>query len=300
MPAGNTTPIIGDTDYKRARNELLYDLIEKSNPGFKSRVSIDSLGFDTLTNIASGNNFADTSIRLYPASGVADFVGSQVLTYRRIDLSKLFRGRTLTVTKFTTNSSITKAEFLDLLLAQHGVRLHTDDVPNTSFTVNTLTVVNIAAGSWCWKGSFSVTWVRGKRNISEFVGDRKLNARNWPQAMIDFQNGSKPQGELLLYHLDYSQFSSEFASWVTGNYVYGSGIDTIVARLNALSTTAIGITFTSGKVSTQPGLENSKLMRYALPNAAVPEANSAEYKWCLTLEPQEEAWFFGKLIIHYN
>jgi hypothetical protein len=302
-PVTNPPVLGGDTDYRLSREELLYRLIIKSNPDAANLIpSAASLAFDTPTASIVPGRPQDTSTIVRGAVG-SGLVNQQTLLYKRIDLTQLFKGRTLTlIVPWVSGNVLTKDEFIRLFAAQYGVQFHADDFSWSTTSNEYSTTYTVVNGSYCWKGSITVLTKRSKRNLADFVGDRKLNARNWPQAMIDFQNGSKPQGELMLYHIDYSVHRSEFLSW-TANYVYngvGGGIEVIVSRLNTLAPSLAGITFTTAKVGTQPGLDNIKLDRYALPNAAIPEANSAEYAWCLVLTPQQDAWFFGKIIVHFN
>lgn len=302
-PVANPPVLGGDTDYRLPREELLYRLILKSNPAAATSIlSSASLTYSTpAVSIVAGRP-QDTSMVVRGATG-SGLVNQQTVLYKRVDLTQLFKGRTLTlIVPWVATNVLTKAEFISLFAAQYGVQFHDDDFSWATTSNEYSTTYTVQSTSYCWKGSITVLTKRSKRNLADFVGDRKLNARNWPQAMIDFQNGSKPQGELMLYHIDYSVHRTEFLSW-TANYVYngvGGGIEVIVSRLNTLAPTLAGITFTTAKVGTQPGLDNIKLDRYALPNPAIPEANSAEYAWCLVLTPQQDAWFFGKLIIHFN
>lgn len=309
LPSDSAVVAGGDVDYRKSRSEILYQLLLKTNPKF-SAYTPSSLEYESVTAIAASDLnggglslLPDTTVSV-KGSATAGMIGKVTAKYRRIDIAKLFKGRTLSLTvPWTSASTITKATFIDLFAQQFGVRFDTTDITFDTVGFDANFGITMPSTSWCWKGTITVINKKAKRNISDLIGDRKLNTRNWPQAMIDFQDGSKPQGELLYYHLDFSSQRSDFSAW-TVNYVYngsGSGIMVIANAINAVLT-ANGVENITGasKVSVKPGIDNIKLMRYALPNAAVPEANSAEFSWCLVLEPQETAWFFGKLILHYN
>lgn len=286
-------------DYRKVGTQLIYELIEESNPGFMNSVQVGTLSFGTpqVQSVPPGG-IQNTNILVKGSPNSGTF-GQKQVQYRRLDVSKILQGVTVQVKGWSAVSSISVARMRELLLAQYGINLTAADISgNPTFVQGIPTTVTIATGSLCYLGSINITWVMGKRQLSEIAGNKVLAGRNWPEAMIDFGDGSKPQGELMLYHLDYSQFKTDFAALSSGA-IYGTGIVGIVDKLNVLST-PIGTTFTSGSVSTANGLNNCKITRYALPNAAVPEANSAQYGWCLVFEPQETAWFFGKLIAHYN
>lgn len=286
-------------DYRKTGNRLIYDLIEESNPGFKDLVPIGSASFGTpVSQAVDPGTIQNTNILVRGAAN-STAIGKQTVKYRRVDLSKLFRGKVLRITEWSAGTSLSVARALELMLLQHGVNLSVADVGDIgTFTVNSAKTFSIASGSLCYLGSITVTWVLGKRGLSTVVGDGVLPGRNWPTAMIDVGDGSKPQGELMLYNLDYSVHRASWLSFTSGT-IYGAGIQTFVDQLNVLST-PIGTTFTAGQVSTAKGLNNVKVSRYALPNAAVPEANSAAFAYCLVFEPQETAWFFGRLITHFN
>lgn len=286
-------------DYRKAGNQLIYDLIEESNPGFKDYVPIGSAAFGTpVSQTVEPGTIQNTNIVVKGKSGSAA-IGQKTIKYRRVDLSKLFRGKVLRVTEWSSGSTLSVARFCELMLEQHGVNLSVDDVGNIgTFAVNTAKTFTVAPASLCYIGSITVTWVLGKRKLTTVAGDGLLPGRNWPDAMIDFGDGSKPQGELLVYNLDYSVHRASWLSFASGT-VYTSNVGDFVTQLNLLSTPA-GLTFSGGTIATANGLSNVKVSRYALPNAAVPEANSAQFGFCLVFEPQQDAWFFGRMIAHFN
>lgn len=288
-------------DYRKVRTELMLDLIEQANPGIKNSLSASDIALDTVLALPAGG-YADTSVRTTGAPASTRVIGSKVLTYRRVDIGKVYKGQTLTVNKWLPVNTLTRAEFIELFLAQYGLRFDPLDLSFTTLSVGVATAVTVVSTSVCWKGTITVTWQKGKRNISEFAGDRVLKGRNWPQSMIDFQDGSKPQGELMLYHLDYSAIRTQLLGWTHGTtYAAGStGATTVATALNTQATPALGFSFTNADILEKPGLGGIQIFRYALPNAAIPEANSAEFSWCIVIIPTSPSWFFGRLIAHFN
>lgn len=300
MPTGNF-------DYRKTRKELLMQLLEESNPGLTAAVGETELKFGGVAVVTPtvGPKGLDTSI-IVEAVDKTLISGRSTVQYRRIDLAKLFRSRTIVVYKWLATSTITNAELRQLLLDQYGVRLEADEF-TANVNASTDTAVTVLSTSPCYKGGFTVRWEKGKRDISELSGDHVLNGRNWPDAMVDVGDGTKPQGELLLYNLDFSSQRSLFNSWSSGTVLgvndSGAQANAINAVLNAAGN-HLGYQFSNETCDKQGGVFLLTTTRYALPNAAIPEANSKEYKFCLVLEnkdyPGYPPYFNGKIILHYN
>ncbi|MNG37678.1 hypothetical protein D3C84_1251000 [compost metagenome] len=71
---------------------------------------------------------------------------------------------------------------------------------------------------------------------------------------------------------------------------------------NVLKTVAPQYNWNSGEASqVNGGLKGLFFNRYAIPNAAVPEANSGLYNRVAVLAiTGDDCWFFGKLLLHYR
>ena len=114
--------LYGDTDYRKQEKPLLVELIEKANPGFSEKAPLDQIEFAYPQAVApTAENPDDTAIAVRAAQGSTAIVGQRSVTYRRIDLSKLFRGRTLVVTRWSATNALPYADLRTLLLEQCGV-----------------------------------------------------------------------------------------------------------------------------------------------------------------------------------
>jgi hypothetical protein len=304
MPASLNYP-----DYRKAGKTLVYELIEQANPGFKDKVGISqfTLGLPTaITPVAPSTS--NTSIKLTAASGQTSAIGSKTITYRRIDLNKLFRGRTLVVTKYTIANSLPFADLVVLMRDQLGITIDPTEVVSVpGQTPDSPISFTMKSTCLCYTGSITVTWTKGKREISELLTDGVLGGRVWPQGLIDIQDGSKPQGEMICYDSDASIYATWLNGVTSGSFDNGSwntttDTTTLVAWLKSVRP---DINWNRGDARVSPGgIGYLYLKRYTIPNAAVPEGNSGLYTKVMVLEPinpaANQTWFFGRILIHYN
>ena len=144
-------------------------------------------------------------------------------------------------------------------------------------------------------------WEKGKRQLSQLLGDRVLAGRAWPEGLIDFQDGSKPQGEYIAYDVDFTDpMGPTFDTWGSGGILTdGGAADALVAVLKS----KVPSIPWSNKLyyAEYGGIVGLRLWRYMLPNPAAPEANKGMYAKVLVLEKYaEDSWFHGRLLLHYN
>jgi hypothetical protein len=293
-----TTP----TNTRHTESQILYDLIEFDNPGFQSIHPLANLVFGTPATITTTPSFADTSL-LITAKSNSTSKGSVTVQYRRIDLSKFFRGMTLTLDNYQTAGTWTLALALSYFNAKYGVNIPISDFSTTdqagSFTSGTAKSFTIAASSLCYKGTFTVTWTKGLPALGvDVITDNTLVGRNWPTGLT-LTSDTRVQGEYLLYGLDCSGNSSSFEA-LTSGAVQAAGATAVTTLktflLNKIA--AIAWVDTDG-TAIQYGLGNLTYTRYSLPNAALPEANSAKYNRAMVITGSS-FWFKGKFILHYN
>lgn len=301
----------GDTDYRKPQLTLIRDLIEKANPGYKAMVPESAVSYGAPKPLATAGG-SDTGIRVTANSGQRIVIGNTTITYRRIDLTKLFAGRTLILTKYTISNTLPYADILALILSQLGVNLDPADFTARTISENGTSLFTVLGTSLCYKGSFTVQWVKGKRDLAEMMGNKVLDGRVWPQGLVDVQDGSKYQGEHICYDADFSFMASTLNAYTSGQVdtgAWNTPLDSsaMVAGLKTVrpdipwsrsAAPAVG----GGNIG---GIGYLYFKRYILPNPAVPEANSGMYTKVMVLEPTnmntpENNWFFGRILIHYN
>lgn len=293
------------TDYRKPQSELIYDLIEKSNPGFKTIYPPGSVTFGTpvaITVDGADPYKRDTSITVTPNPGSGG-LGRATVQYRRIAFSTVFKNMTMQLTNYYNATSVPFAVWLPWWAAKYGFGLTTADFSSApAVNNNSSASVGVPASSLCYKGSITVGWKAGLPQLSELFTDanRALVARLYPGGNDFTLPGRKPTGEFLVYTQDASSIKAILetvpVAWFPSN-APSTGIDQICAWLNANSE------FTDWKVgdATLPhGITNIQWYRYALPSANLPEANSAKYNRAVVIQSAANSWWVGKIIIHYN
>lgn len=298
----------GDTDYRKPEKALLIDLLNKASPGFSDKFPADELEFVNVgPHTPTVDNPDDTEITLRAVFGSTKVLGTERLSYRRIDLSKLFRGRTLVLTKYSTMNTLPYSSVLAVILEQLGVNIDPSSLDVVNLGLGVTTTLQVRADSRCYKGALTVRWVHGKRDIGELLGDNVLAGRVWPDGLIDFQDGSKPQGEYLAYDVDFTAtMAAQFNAWGSGSIMVASlatdGLVSVLRSLVPKYNWNDGSAYAkNGDDHVEGGVVELRFVRYVLPNPAVPEANAGLYSRVAVLEPVANTpWFFGRLLFHYN
>lgn len=285
--------------FSRSQFETLLKLIEESNPGL-------TVGLTPTNMIVNGSPAAQT----VPSGGIADtnvfiqsktpaYFGGRRFEYRRIDLSKAFKGMTLLLNTYQP-TTISAAQICDELNRLYGLSLSTVDIGSANYSTGVQNTVTILAGSLCYNGSITFTWTRTKRPLSDVMKQdpATINNRLWPGGNT-FNVGRKPQGEYMVYGVTGAELSSQFASLsATGTFdpvAYSSH-----ARIMMfMQRVAPGLNFNDSMHDVSGGLKNLAFNKYTLPNNNVPEANSDHYSNVFVLSAAGTSWFQGRILIHY-
>lgn len=292
------------TDYRKSQSDLIYDLIEKSNPGFKDIYPKGSVTFGAPVNVTvdSADPYKrDTSITVTPTAASGG-LGSATVKYRRINLTTLLKNMVMMLDNYHTGTTANFSVWLPWWVSRFGFNLTTSDFTTAPALVSGgSTSATVVSTSLCYKGSFTARWNLGKRPITDLLTDsnRALIARLYPGGN-NFSAGRKPTGEFMTYTQDASSIKATLegvpSAWLPGNGA-NSGIDTICAWLSA------NTEFTDWKVGDATiarGITNVEWYRYALPSANLPEANSAKFNRAVVIQARADSWWVGKIIIHYN
>lgn len=290
------------TDYKKPTIDLLYTLIEYSNPGFTAQFPKGTIVFSapTVVAIVDGDAYkTDTSVKISSAPG-AGKIGSQTIRYRRIDLSTLFKQMAIRLNDYQPSSALPEANWRSSFRANYGINIADEDfLTGGGIGVGT-TLIQIRPTALCYKGSFSINWVIGKRPITVLITDanRALPGRLYPGGNDFTTPGRKPQGEFLTFCQDASNISATLETITTG----AAATDVqLTAVVNFLLANTARTDWNKGSASTGTGgISGMNWFKYTLPNAAVPEANSSKYNRCIVIQSYAAAWFADKIIIHYN
>lgn len=304
----DVTPVVpgppAPTDYHADQIDILYDLIEKSNPGFKTQYPKGTVQFSTVTAVpvVAGDPYkTDTSILVSPAPG-SSTLGRQTVRYRRIDVGVLFRNMKLALSDYVVSGTLPVATWKASFITKFGIKIAPEDIANTAALSSTvLTNVTMTTTCLCYRGTCQVTWTVGPRPFSAIVTDsnRALVGRLYPGGNDFTTPGRKPQGEFMAFCQDASLLSAQLEAMTNGTQPDASPLMAAVADwLNSVTQrTDWSPKNSNGNVG---GIGALSWFRYTLPNAAIPEANSTKFNRCLVIQSTALSWFAGKIIIHYN
>ena len=282
--------------YRQSQLDLFYNLVVQANPGMPFSLPPNSkLGTPASQSVPSGG-IADTNILI---TGKNAYYRNQRVQYRRIDLSAFFKNMTINFDKWVSTTTLPKADLIELLNATYGLAIVDADLTLTSLNSGQPWTVAIASTSLCYKGSFVVTWTKGKRQITDLVANNsEMDGRVWPGGN-SFPVGRKPQGEYLLYDLDFTAQTATFNALTTGTLDYTNAnhkivMDAIIAKYPN--------NFNSGVHTAQGGLNGLTFAKYTMPNVNVPLANSSSTKvnTVFAIVAQSTSWFQGSILLHYK
>lgn len=296
------TPV---TDYKADQIDILYNLVEASNPGFKALYPKGTIQFGAPSVIAvqPGDPYKnDTSMVISPAPG-SSALGKQTVFYRRIDLSTVFRNMKLTLSDYVASGTLPVATWKASFVTKYGIVIPASDISNTAaLTSGVATTMSAATTCQCYKGSVSLTWTVGVRPFTNLVTDanRALVGRLYPGGNDFTTPGRKPQGEFLVFCQDASALKTSLEAFTSGGVPLATD-PLVVALVNFLLNSTTRTDWNAGSAAAAPGgITGLNWYKYSLPNATIPEANSAKYTRCIVIQSLAGSWFAGKIIIHYN
>jgi len=305
----NPTPVIVvppvPTDYRKPQSLMIYDLIEKSNPGFKDVYPVGSVTFGAptaITPVAGDPYQNDTSILVTPTPGSGG-MGKVTVKYRRVDLGVLFKNTVLSFNNYHTTTSAFPATWVPWFAAKYGVSLDAADINSGQNVASgaAATIKTVLGTSLCYKGNISFVWTLGKRPITDLITDvnRGLVGRLHPGGN-DFSVGRKPTGEFMTITQDATEIKTILqtipSAWVPPGGA-NAGLQQICDWLNANS----GQTgWNIGNANTPGGAANIQWYRYTLPNANVPEADSVKYNTVVLIQSSADSWFTGRCVLQYK
>lgn len=175
------------TDLRKPSFDLLYELIEESNPGFTAKFPKGSIKFTAIVASTAGGGFTNTRITFRPTIG-STAIGSGYLYYRRLDFSKLFKNMTLSVATYRNATSIANTEFIPLVNQKYGLNLDLSDIVQTSWPADSASALQAVGTALCYVGSIAITWIKGKRPLSDLVtaDKRTLDGRVFPSSISTY------------------------------------------------------------------------------------------------------------------
>lgn len=308
-------------------SDMVYDLINEANPSLPAPVAPASVRLGTPAVFAGGSwPNPNTTITLTGVPGNTDFIGRRAVTYRRWDLSALYRGMTLTVKKHSeanlSNGANTVVFTVHQLLAdinaKYGIHLTTDDVENANILrgntqegdlyVSTVNVV-AKATSLGFRGQFALKWIQGKPNLGEMITIREIPGRRYPGGN-DFSGSHKDVVSTAAFGIDFSTAIKEkFPAMADGpinvvlpaNQTWFDVMNACFAIVNARAGTAYIVSGSTNYKTTPNDFAGMTLTMAHTDSAEHPEANSVDFNRVLVINvPDDCTWAAGKLLFHYN
>jgi hypothetical protein len=279
--------------YRKPQLDIFYQLVRDANPGIQLDLpSNTTIGVPVSQSVPSTGFPANTNVVI---NGKGQYAANKRVTYRRIEMAKMFLGQTFTITPYSAASTLPIADVVEALNATYGFSFVTSDfsVSQINLGANNLT---FASGSLNYTGSFSLTWTKGKRQISSVVANKSnLAGRLYPGGNT-FDGTRKKQGQYFSYDQSFSLLSATFSGLTTGTLDY-----TVAAHKQIIDylTANISSRINGTDHTNDGGLQGLTFAKYALPSANVPEANSLKYSNVFAIFAQSTSWFQGTILLHY-
>lgn len=310
--------------YSKPSKDLVYDLINEANPGLDNPISQANVSLGTPTAIAGAAwPASNTSIVVSPGAGSGDYIGRQTLTYRRLDLSALFRGQVIQIKKFksivgsnTGTVMFTIYQLLADINSQYGMNLTEDDVNNGNILrlgtledgqYTTTVTVTTKATSLGYTGSFQLKWLNTKQSLEDMVTVRTLGGRLFPGGN-DFSGAHKTILNMAGWGIDAGSALRRTGSTWNGSAVATRPITSseqpwvaaALADVNVKCGTSYKCT-TNGSYLTTNEFFSMVYTIVTLPNANYPDANSTDFNRLIILTaPADCPWAIGDMYLHVN
>ena len=285
--------------YTKEQKRLLIDLINEANPGLNlAPLALDNARLGVPWSRTPGpGEIADTSIEVYPRDNTF-FIGKVIVHYRRLDVAKLFAHKVLRFDRWRENN-VTTEDLVKWINDRYQTRFVLDDFGTASWSSSTgVRTRNIMSGSLCYQGTLSFIWDKGKRALDQIIETNEFDGRIW-----DERHGGETDSRPLLMFTgfggDFTDFKTNLNQLPSGRVVDGTegNLRLALQRYNELYGTDLSVDIDH----TEPnGLKGLGLSRVTLPSTAVPEANAGRFARAVVLSSQENSWFGGRLILHYE
>jgi hypothetical protein len=302
--------------YNKPPKESVLELIREANPNLPLPLTADGITFGVPKTIPliSGSN-VNTEIVL-SARGVSGYVKKTTVKYRRLSLDTLFRGLSAEVHKYTAKGPYEYPFDMYGLLKEvntrFGLNITQDDVQNSWFPWQNdryypdkrtcLGVMSSKPTSLLWTGQVTLRWVSDRQSIADMILKVELPGRNLPGGK------SVPSAKYTLDCATYDADFGEFTKNMEHPYITGFDFGNANLQVRAIHDEVLSaINLVTGQVYKYDpppaafGLGGIVPVRYSLPNAAIPEANSKDFNRVVVFNyPVNGAWGVGRLLLHYN
>jgi hypothetical protein len=306
--------------YQGTAIKNVYDLINRDNPGLPFPVNESTFLLGLPVTIALTPQKHDTQIRLTPKAG-SMYRGALTLTYRRIDLPKLFRENKPRIQRFLTGRWYSVTEFLPLINNQFGLNFSLVDFVDTATLMNGVYApeadftLTSKTTSLMYTGNATFRWVQDKEELGvDIMATAELAGAVWPSnAKNDFTawDDRRAYGTWLFWDRHFTEeaaaatwpiISSSATLWTNDASSYG-GIAKLYA--DAFIAQNLEINFDTWHETNNPkglGPKQVSVRWFPLPNAAYPEINRAGFSYAAVVYPVDATLYakYGRAVMYYN
>lgn len=294
-----------DLDYRKKSSELVYDLINRDNPQLPVPVSPDNCKLGTPVVITL-DGIRNTRIPIMALDG-GFYMGASSVTYRRLSQVDLFKQGRPIIEDYLLPADYgpSGAAYVKIEAAFRWVnnRYGTNFVPEDSDrvqlpnTVQSAAVLNFPANNPAWVGTFYWDRRAVKKPVSEQVPETTPALVAMAAGVA---SGTRPANvaDFMTCGVDFTRFKDLLhgftaAAAFPNNMAY--------KELIAYMATVTGRPLDLDKGSAaENGMAGTRCIRYALPNANVPEANSTDYNYVAVITGTTDPWFQGRFLLHYK
>lgn len=174
-------------NYGKLSTELVYDLINRDNPGLPVPVDGNNVIIEKITKVtpSAATNNRNTQVRLRGVQGMG-FRDSITLYYDRVDLAKLLPWNGSVQSQFVTYTATNLHTALPILFDLYGINLSTWDVGNVGLSganspnyTNTF-VMTAAVSSPAYVGQTTLRYSRGLPVLDTSIVSDALPALTQP------------------------------------------------------------------------------------------------------------------------
>jgi hypothetical protein len=298
--------------YTKAASALVYDLINAENPSLPKVVTSTNVALGTPTALTNSSwPAANTSIVLSAKN--SDYIGKQTVNYRRLDLSKMFRGMTVEVAKYVDVTSATASTvvwtvltLLSDLNALYGLQLTADDLTDANIVrgstlensqYTTTVTVTVKSTSLGYTGSFSLKWINALQNLSSMVLTTDIGGRAFPGGN-DFTDAHVVINSVA-WGYDFSSLAAAnpWISYPTGYTVsQNSSTVTFINAAMAAINAQYGTTLPTNGTAAEWALAGIVL---TAANAAYPEVDFVDYNHCFVITAPAR-YGVSQFYFHFN
>lgn len=292
-----------DIDFQKTSAELVFDLIKRDNPNLPFVLTKDNCTLGRPQTYTATGDFRNTRVSVTPKANVG-YQGPFYVTYRRLVPVTLFPASQPILSDWydPNTGAIPVDTWLGWLNARYGTKLQAADVTATTYgNGNTAGTFSMSFAATCpaFVGTFNVVRSNIKKPLDQQIPELTTTIAQLT-AGVAMGSTVNDIADLLTYGADFSKQSATLNAMTTLQTVPQTNeFQRVGAYMAAVSGRSIQW---EAAVANKYGMAGARIIRYALPNVNVPEANSDDYNYVAVITPPAsgDCWFKGRFLLHYK